>query len=446
MMKWRPRSRWLMLAILALVPALYGVPAAQAQEPVTVNYWLDTTGGSITADCIVENVVDPFNAANDGIEVEATLQANNWDATRTALAGGAGPDIIGTPGPSFFLQLAQSGQILGLDDYAAELGWDERLLPWALELGRVDGTLYSIPSEIETLVLYYNKTLFEEHGWTPPETIDEMMALAEEIQAAGIIPFAHANAEWRQTNEWFLGEMFNHVAGPDKVYGALVGEVPWTDPDFVTAVELLTEMQQNGWFMGGLDRYYTGTGPERLSAFGNGEAAMNIEGTWFVASADEYFGEAAGNENEWDWVPMPSVSGEDIFDLGIGQTYSINANSANPDAAAAFLDFMFSAETQGALVAECGLPPAPLELSAEAMAELDPRQAALLEALNETTAAGAYGYTTWTFWPSEAENYLIEQVEAVWAGDMTAEEFLAGHQELMDEAREEGETLAIPER
>ena len=31
-------------------------------------------------------------------------------------------------------------------------------------LGLVDGELYSIPNEVETLILYYNETLFEEMG------------------------------------------------------------------------------------------------------------------------------------------------------------------------------------------------------------------------------------------------------------------------------------------
>ena len=168
--------------------------------------------------------------------------------------------------------------------------------------------------EIETLVLYYNKTLFEQNGWEPPKTLDELTALAEQIDAAGIIPFAHANAEWRAANEWFVGEFLNHSAGgPQKVYDALVGKTSWTDPDLVAAIESLNQMQQNGWFSGGLDRYYTLTEAEAGSMFGAGEAAMKIEGTWFLESVDDYFGEAAGNENEWGWVPMPSASGEADF-------------------------------------------------------------------------------------------------------------------------------------
>ena len=47
------------------------------------------------------------------------------------------------------------------------------------------------------------------------------------------------------------------MAGPEKVYAALTGNAKWTDPEFVDALNKLDDMQKKGWFMGGLDRYYT---------------------------------------------------------------------------------------------------------------------------------------------------------------------------------------------
>jgi raffinose/stachyose/melibiose transport system substrate-binding protein len=241
--------------------------------------------------------------------------------------------------------------------------------------------------------------------------------------------------------------MLNHGAGgPQKVYDALVGNVEWTDPDFVAAIEALTTMQQNGWFNGGLDRYYTGTMDEIGSKFGSGEAAMKIEGTWFLSNVDAFFGEEAGNTNEWGWVPMPSVTGEAIFDLGIGNTYSINANSEHPAETAKFIDYWFSPETQAAALTQCGIVPAAVDLSGQDLAGVNPGQMEILAALNEAFAEGNYGYTTWTFWPPESETFLTEEIEKVWAGDMTAEEYLAGHQEVFDAERAAGAVPPIPER
>ena len=441
-------SAILILTIVLIAPlAAAPAPGVMAQDAVELTMWLDTTGGAENAECIQQNAVEPFNALGNGTTVEATLQANAWDATRTAIAGGAGPDVVGTPGPSFVMQLALAGSLVDLGPYAEQFGWNERFAEGSLSLGTAEGKLYSIPSEIETLVLYYNKILFEQNEWTPPTTLDELMALAEAVDAAGIIPFAHSNAEWRPTNEWFVGEFLNHSAGgPQKVYDALTGEASWTDPDFVAAIESLNQMQQNGWFSGGLDRYYTAMEAETGAMIGAGEAAMKIEGTWFIENVDNYFGEVAGNTNEWGWVPVPSVSGEPIFTLGIGQTKSVNANSANQDAAAAYLDYYYSPETQARLLVNCGLAPAPVDLEGQDLTGVNPGLAEILAAMNEAFAANNFGYTTWTFWPPESETYLIEEVEKVWSGELTAEAYLQGHQEKFDAEREAGAVPPIPER
>jgi raffinose/stachyose/melibiose transport system substrate-binding protein len=441
-------STFLILAIVLITPlGTMSASRALAQEPVEITMWLGAVSGSTTAECIAENAVDTYNAMGTGTTVEATIQANNWQATQTAVAGGAGPDVVGTPGPSFAMQLALAGRLVPLDDFAEQFGWADRFAEGSLDLGMTNGQLYSIPNEIETLVLYYNKTLFEQNEWQLPTTRDELVALAEEIDAAGIIPFANANAEWRPANEWFVGEFLNHTAGgPQKVYDALTGSVPWTDSDFVDAIDVLNQMQQNGWFAGGLDRYYTGTMAEVGSMFGAGEAAMKIEGTWFLQNVGEFFGETAGNESEWGWVPFPSVTGDAIFDLGIGQTYSVNANSEHPEETAAFLDYYYTPETQARLLVQCGVVPAAVDLEGQDLTGVNPGLAEILAAMNDAFAEGNYGYTTWTFWPPESETYLIEEIEKVWAGEMTAEEYLQGHQEIFDTEREAGAVPPIPER
>lgn len=426
-----------------LILALAALSLAQAQERTQVTMWIGVGGPAL---CFIEHIIAPFNAQSDTVEVVPTMQPALWDAIRTALAGGAGPDIVGTPGPSFVFELARAGKLLPLDEFAEEFGWSQYIFGWALDLGRVGGTLYSIPDEIEAMVLYYNKTLFEERGWELPTTMDELVALAAQIQAEGVIPFAHSNSEWRPANEWFVGEFLNQVAGPEKVYEALIGERPWTDPEFVRAIELLNRMQQEGWFMGGLDRYYTVTFDEKLTLFGDGQAAMNIEGTWLMATIGDFFGEEAGNHNEWDVMPVPSSTGEVYFSIGLGHTFSINRNSANPRAAAEFLTYFYTPETQGRRVVECGGNPSPINLGVEVLEGADPRQVRIIEEMTEAFEANNYGYTTWTFWPPRSNVYIWEEIERVWAGRMTAEQYLAGLQRIFDEEMAAGVALPIPAR
>ncbi|MBA2520899.1 MAG: extracellular solute-binding protein [Chloroflexia bacterium] len=441
-----PQQLAAVLVFVLLVPVAAisgGSLATRAQDKSTITMWLDSTSGSETAECRIAAAVDPFNAQSDSVMVEPRLQPNRWQATQTALAAGEGPDVVYTPGPAFATQVTEAGQFLPLDAYAEQYGWNERFAPWALDLGKSDGVLYNIPNQVETLALFYNQTLFEENGWQPPTTIDELAALSEEIAAAGIIPFAHANQEFRDANEWFIGEYLNHVAGPENVYAALTGEKPWTDPEFVDAISALNEAQQNGWFMGGVDRYYTTTFADANAALAAGEAAMKIEGSWTVADLNTFFGESG---SEWGWVPMPSTSGDAIYDLGIGSTVSINANAENPDAVAEFIDYLFTPETQARLVVECGDSPASVPLEEDALAGIDPQYAEILVAQNEASAAGGYGYTVWTFFPPETRTHMIENIERLWSGGMTVEEYLQDVQTTFDQEVADGAVPPIPNR
>lgn len=423
---------------IGFAPATHAV----AQDSPKITWWLDVTGGAEGATCLIEGAIKDFNDLG-GIQVETTLQPNGWTATQTALAGGVGPDIVGTPGPSLALALAKAGQVLDLTPYSTAMGWADRFTPWALALGKVGDQLFAIPNEIETLVLYYNKTLFDANGWTPPTTIAELTATAQAVSDAGLIPFAHSNAEWKGTNEWFVGEFLNHGAGPDKVYQALTGALPWTDQAFVDALTILNEYQQNDWFMGGLDRYYTTPSADATSALAYGDAAMKIEGSWLISDMLLYFGESG---QEWDWVPMPSTDGAEIYDIGIGSTCSINANTTEADATAEFLSAMFSAEFQAKTVTHCGFPPAPITIPVEMLADIDPRQARQIERLNSASADGNYGYTTWTFWPPATETYLIEEIEKVWAGDVTVAEYLQGLHDSFTAELAAGNVPPIPVR
>jgi raffinose/stachyose/melibiose transport system substrate-binding protein len=435
--------------------AATAVPATQAPAPTekpaatgkpTISFWVDTGGDATVSTCIINNVIGPFNAKTTAFQVEAQPQANAWDAIRTAVAGGGGPDIVYTPGPSFVFEMAKAGQLLPLDDAAAKYGWDKQFLPWALSLGKVDGKLYSIPHEIETMVLYYNKTVFEAHGWKPPTTIDEYLALTKEIKAAGLIPNAAGNSDWKPADEHYWTIFLNHIAGPQKVYDALTGKTPWTDPEIAKSIDTMDQLFMNGDFMESLDRYYTTSSTEFLTALGDGKAAMAPSGTWWLGTISKYFGEAAGNKNDWDWVPFPTPDGKPLYTLGIGSTYSINAATKYPDESAQFLTYYFSPEAQAISIAQCGVAPAPIPMTPDQLKGIDPRRARLIDELGKAAGAGQYGYTTWTFWPPKSEVYIADEIEKVWAKQTTLQDYLTGLDKQFQEELKAGNIPPIPAR
>lgn len=52
-----------------------------------------------------------------------------------------------------------------------------------------DGKLHQLPINNSAQGIFYNKSLFEAHGWEIPATIDEFYTLCEEISTQGIRPF-----------------------------------------------------------------------------------------------------------------------------------------------------------------------------------------------------------------------------------------------------------------
>jgi raffinose/stachyose/melibiose transport system substrate-binding protein len=145
-------------------------------------------------------------------------------------------------------------------------------------------------------------------------------------------------------------------------------------------------------------------------------------------------------------VPVPSSSGDAIFDLGIGSTYSINKNSKVPGAAAEFLNYYFSPDVQATMLATCGKAPAPVALSPDALKAIDPRHAQIIDSLNKAATANNYGYTTWTFWPPKSDVYIYEEIEKVWNGERTPKQYLEGLQKLFSEELKAGSIPPIPTR
>jgi raffinose/stachyose/melibiose transport system substrate-binding protein len=70
----------------------------------------------------------------------------------------------------------------------------------------------------------------------------------------------------------------------------------------------------------------------------------------------------------------------------------------------------------------------------------------MINGISEASGSGNYGYTTWTFFPPDTGVYLIENIEKVWAGDMTVDEFLSGMQSVFEPELAAGDVPPIPAR
>ena len=134
---------------LAALPVLNRFAYAADGKPIT--FWYESASPE-NQDNLKNLLVDPFNKAHPEDSLSIDFRGSELDKQlRIAMLSGSGPDIVYTAGPGYVASMAQAGQLLPLDDYAQKLGWNDRLLPLFMELGKYNGKLYSLAKTYETL-------------------------------------------------------------------------------------------------------------------------------------------------------------------------------------------------------------------------------------------------------------------------------------------------------
>ncbi|MFE0017625.1 ABC transporter substrate-binding protein [Mesorhizobium sp. NPDC059054] len=415
---------------------------AAAQERVT--WWYEQA----TPDqqkLIQDNIVGPFDKSQPGYKLVIDYRGSELDKQlRVAMLSGNGPDVVYTAGPSYVAPMAQSGQLLALDDYAAKYKWADRILPVFVEMGRYNGKLFALPKTYETLGLFYNKTVFDKHGWKVPASIAELETVADAMLKENITPFAAGNADWRGANEWFVTLALNSVAGPDNIGKALRGEIPWTAEPFVKAIDTLDQWWQKGYF--GKNYFSLTSSEQTANMLAAGQAGMMPSGTWQFHNVDTYFGKSGATPG---FVGFPSAEGKPVYPLGIGSTFSIASKARQPDGAAAVIDFVFTPAVYGSMNSawqgEWNIPlkdHSGVKMGENTSPLFTDTMATLARAVND----GDYGYTTWTFLPPATDSYLINGIEEVWLKRTTTADFLAKLDAAFQKEKRDGKVPAVPAR
>jgi raffinose/stachyose/melibiose transport system substrate-binding protein len=446
-----PRRVVAVIIVAALLTGggLGAKPSTAQEESVTVT--LGLFGPVYDADereLIQREFVDTFNAAHPDIKVELAYQETP-DSVRTALQAGEGPDVVVSGGPAWTAEFAAAGRLVPLDDYAEKYGWQEELLPTFYETGLFEGQLYGLPLTYESMgTIWYNKTLFDQNGWQPPTTREELEAICEAARQADLLCFTDGTLDVTFVNLFWVGEMLQAYAGSDKVYEALTGQRPWDDPLFVEAIALMKDWMDRGWINDGAEGYFSVDFDTSWALLGDGSGVMLNQGSWGFNQSSETFTDTG---HDWDWFLLPPLREgvERGFDLSVGDSLALNANSAHPDAAAEVLDWFFNDKERALRITqEFGFGEwfVPLRWTREELAATgaDDRYLRYIDEFGERSEAGKIGYTIWTYWPPRSQTYISEELDSVLFGDISPEEFLAGLQEIFAEEMAAGQSMTIP--
>ena len=159
-------------------------PAAQesAAEPITITYCnFSSSGGN---EATLDSMYEAFHAQYPDINVEIeTIAFDDYFTTlQTRIAGGVAPDCFEMNIENFG---AYASQGVLADVSGADLSG---LNQTALSAFTYDGVQYGVPENFSTVVLVYNKDLFDQAGIEYPNdswTREDIDAAAEAIRALG---------------------------------------------------------------------------------------------------------------------------------------------------------------------------------------------------------------------------------------------------------------------
>ncbi|MFI3168645.1 MAG: extracellular solute-binding protein [Faecalibacterium sp.] len=262
-----------------------------ASENIEIRMASTATAGTLLSEVYTE-LLDNFVTEYPNVEISFEALTSSEIRTKLSVefAANTPPDITWIPS-NYAREYIGTGQLLALNDVVEA---DEEMQSWFSDamwdnVTSADGEIMFMPLELAYDSLYYNKSMFAEHGWNLPTTFDELMDLFDEINAAGISPMTTGGADTRFA--WQASVLLLRAGGAANYKALTIGDAltEWDNPDygFVTAMEKFKEMVDS-------DCYYQGvlglTMNDSYVAFTNGEVAMCYEGAWMPSSFETYGG------------------------------------------------------------------------------------------------------------------------------------------------------------
>ncbi|MFL5802425.1 MAG: ABC transporter substrate-binding protein [Roseiflexaceae bacterium] len=321
-------------AATAAPAAATAAPAAQdSGKPVEISYMM---WGSPEELAVWNKIVEDFQTANPNITVKVDVSDwdSYWNKLKTLYAGGTPPDVFAMDGP-LYPDWQSRGVLLNLQPYIDKSpGLLDGLYPNTLApYQRADG-YYGLPRDFQTIVLYYNKDMFDaaklpypDASWTLDKLRETAKVLTKDSDGDGKTDqWGFATDLWDMELFWssaiwgYGGEVINQEHSK-----TLLGEGKARD-----AWKYMSDMMTVDKSM---------PNPSASAEYGNdpfaaGVAAMTTIGHWVVP-------QYAQLGFKWDVAPMPSGPA--------GRATSVNSagfvvakDSKHVDAAWEFVKFAIS--------------------------------------------------------------------------------------------------------
>jgi multiple sugar transport system substrate-binding protein len=397
----------------ALVLLLLSLVACQSQ-PAEVSFMVFGDAAEFAA---YESLVEAFTTSQSDVTVTLTHIPSQGDyraRLATDFAAGTPPDVS-------LMNFRRIGAFVAADQLEplgpylneSDLISPEAFYPVTLEAFTWDGELMCIPQNISSLVVYYNRDLFNAAGvpepaddWTWDDFVETAKALTQDTDGDGTI------------DQYGLGveaSLFRLAPFVWQNSGELVDDL-----EFPTQLALTRVPAQEAlnWFVALQTEH--GVVPDRTA-----ETSLDSESRFIEGTTAMYLNSRRGTPTyresanfDWDIAPLPRGAQE----AGVlhSDAYCLSAGAADKDAAWRFIEFANSPEGQE-LVARSGRTVPSLMAVAESDAFLNPsvrpaRSRVFLDTID--TLRLVPKISTW----DEIESTASEEIERAFYGDITPEE------------------------
>lgn len=306
----------------------------EAGKLVIGSWW--TAGGEAEG---LNEMFAIYQAAYPDVEiVNATVAGGagtNFKAVlKTRLLGGDPPDTFQLHAGLEVETYSPDEYLATLDDLYADQGLMEAFPADLITMLKYQDHFWGVPVNIHrSNVLWYDAATFEANGVTPPTNMEEFVAVADTLEAAGVVPFViGTNGGWEAAH--VFEDVLAGSMSADKYRGLWTGATSWTDPDVTQALEDFKTMLS-----------YANSDHPALSWDGaaeyliDGKGGMMIMGDW----ADGWF--TAKGYTGYGYAPPPGTQG--IF-VGLSDSFAMPKDAPNMENATNWLEVCGSKEGQEA--------------------------------------------------------------------------------------------------
>jgi raffinose/stachyose/melibiose transport system substrate-binding protein len=255
------------------------IAPAFAETNITVLHVSDNAGQK----AIWDQIAKDYNAAHPGLNVQFKYLEN--EAFKAKLptmlqADESRPDLFYSWGGGVMQDQDKAGFLKDITKDAAS--WESELAPTAVDAFKVNGKVVGVPFEVGEVVFYYNKKLFEKGGVKAEDikTWDDFLGAVKKLKAAGITPLVvGAGEKWPM--HFYYSYLVMRVGGEHALADAKAGkDGGFKNATFVEAGKRLQELAALEPFQPG---YLSTKHAESAGIFGDGKAAMDLMGQWFLS-------------------------------------------------------------------------------------------------------------------------------------------------------------------